>query len=541
VSVPPPPPTHRYWPWALLWSGVFALAHTQSPLYYSNQHQYFLHGLADAGVGLLGEDWLANTQDPTPVYTALVTKAYEWFGPFAFQVFYFILLGVYFESIRRLVEAVPGFPARGPARVVFLTLFVAAHAAVLRVVSVELTGVDYPWYLQSGVAGQYVLGPGLQPSAFGVLLVTSLAAFANGRSVLAAGLAAAAAALHSTYMLPAALMTLGYMLVLCREGQALRALAAGLLALAMVVPVVVHNVRAFFPDDAHGFREAQRLIAEVRIPHHAVVDRWLDGIAVAQLVAMFVAIALVRRTRLFPVLVFVTAVCVVLTIIQVLTGSHTLALLFPWRFSAVLMPVATALTLAHLSRFIGQRLEHREAACRGVIVSCAIITAALVAGGMDVLWRELGYRMNEAEVPLLNFVKEHKKPGDVYLLPVRFPNLTGARRGSVSTTFTPPPRAQPGATLIPVDLQRFRLHTEAPIYVDFKAVPYAEADVLEWHRRMRDCERWYEQRLWDDGMIREVRAAGITHVVATADRDVTSPDLDLVYRDEGYRLYRVKD
>src|SRR5262249_55641660 len=150
----------------------------QSPHYFSNQHQYLLHGLADAGFGLLDQDWLANTKDPTPVFSTVVEKAYAWLGPFAFQVLYFVMLGVYFESVRRLVEVVPGFPDRGPARVVFLTLFLAAHAAILRVLSVKLTGIDYPWFLQAGVAGQYVLGPGLQPSAFGVLLVASLAAFA---------------------------------------------------------------------------------------------------------------------------------------------------------------------------------------------------------------------------------------------------------------------------------------------------------------------------------------------------------------------------
>ena len=30
---------------------VFALAHTQAPLYWSNQNQYFLHGLAQGGLG----------------------------------------------------------------------------------------------------------------------------------------------------------------------------------------------------------------------------------------------------------------------------------------------------------------------------------------------------------------------------------------------------------------------------------------------------------------------------------------------------------
>ena len=40
-------------------------------------------------------------------------------------------------------------------------------------------------------------------------------------------------------------------------------------------------------------------------------------------------------------------------------------------------------------------------------------------------------------------------------------------------------------------------------------------------------------------MINEVRAAGITHVVTTTDKDVTSLGLKLVYEDESYRVYRV--
>src|SRR5262249_58283649 len=105
--------------------------------------------------------WLGNTKDPTPVFSTVVENAYAWLGPFAFQVLYFVMLGVYFESVRRLVEVVPGFPDRGPARVVFLTLFLAAHAAILRVLSVKLTAIDYPSFLQAGVAGQIVPGPGL--------------------------------------------------------------------------------------------------------------------------------------------------------------------------------------------------------------------------------------------------------------------------------------------------------------------------------------------------------------------------------------------
>ena len=57
--------------WLLL-GIVFAISHTWSPLYFQNQNQYFLHGLAQAGVGHLKFDWLASTRDPTPIFSMFV-------------------------------------------------------------------------------------------------------------------------------------------------------------------------------------------------------------------------------------------------------------------------------------------------------------------------------------------------------------------------------------------------------------------------------------------------------------------------------------
>jgi hypothetical protein len=98
-----------------------------------------------------------------------------------------------------------------------------------------------------------------------------------------------------------------------------------------------------------------------------------------------------------------------------------------------------------------------------------------------------------------------------------------------------------GEVGIPVDLQRFRLLTGAPIYIDFKAPPYAADEVIEWHARMANAERWTKERDWDaTGILDEVRSAGITHVVTTTDKDVTCEGLERVYGDESYRVYRVK-
>lgn len=337
-----------FWPWAVVWAALFALAHGQSPAFYSNQHQYLLHGLARAGLGNLDQDWLANTQDPTPVFSGLVSITYRLTGPFGLHALYFLVLGAYFEGVRRLVEALPGMPAAGDGRSLFLLLVLAAHACVLRVASTEFTGVDWPWYLQAGLAAQYLLGPGLQPSAFGVLLILSLGAYAHHRPMTAAALAAGAAVLHATYLLPAGLLVLGYLVSLTWHGLPRIALAAGVLALVVVAPVLAYDLKAFVRDDAGLLPEAQRILAEVRIPHHTMVKHWLDATAWVQIGIMAAGLVAIRRTRLFLPLAVPAAIAATLTVVQVLTKSDALALLFPWRFSVVLMPVAVAVLLAKL-------------------------------------------------------------------------------------------------------------------------------------------------------------------------------------------------
>src|SRR5438105_6363622 len=232
-----------------LLAAAFALAHTQAPLYYSNQNQYFLHGLAQGGSGFLDRDWLANTADPTPVFSAAVAWTYGHVGEWPFQAVYFVMLMGYFVSVALLIEALPSLRSgRGVAGMgTVLMLLIVVHAAVVRLAVVHLTGTDYPWYVQSGVAGQYVLGPGLQPSAFGVFLVTSLAAFLHGRPVLAAAFAVVAWVFHATYLLPAAWLTLAYMHVLWHGGRRRACAAFGAGMLLAAAPIAWYAVRTFAP------------------------------------------------------------------------------------------------------------------------------------------------------------------------------------------------------------------------------------------------------------------------------------------------------
>ncbi len=518
---------------AMLLAVAFALAYTQSPLYFSNQNQYLLHGLAAGGLGHLDRDWLANTRDPTPVFSAFVGASYRHLGEWSFQATYFLLLMGYFLSTRWLVAPMPGLPDTRAFRLAFAALFTAAHAAILRVASVELAGVDYPWYLQSGVANQYLLGTGLQPSAFGVLLLTALAAFANGRPVLAGTMVGLACAFHSTYLLPAAMLFPGFLVMTVKKSEngGPAAFKGFLVASILAAPAAVYALFTFGSANHNTFAESQRILAEVRIPHHSEIERWFAVPDALQIAWIAVGLLLLRRSALFWVLVPAAAIGLALSLVQYETGNHTLALLFPWRIAALLVPVATAVILANAAAFLP--------ASRSVEWIASAVVVALTVGGIWVMAARVGYRVNHAEVELLEYVRTHAEPQDTYLLPVGIPEVGGGR-GTASTTFTPPPRPKEGSNLIPVDLQRFRLHTGSPIYVDFKSVPYFDLEVIEWLRRMRQCEAWYAGDWTSLGQVQELRAAGITHIVVPAAKPLPTDHLDVVHSDPAYIVYRLR-
>src|SRR5436189_6461634 len=92
----------------LLGAAAFGVAYCQAPLYYSNQNQYFLHGLAEAGEGLLRDDWLAQTADPTPLFSGLVALTARYHYPWMFHVYHAILFAVYGAALLGIFRAVVG-------------------------------------------------------------------------------------------------------------------------------------------------------------------------------------------------------------------------------------------------------------------------------------------------------------------------------------------------------------------------------------------------------------------------------------------------
>lgn len=516
---------------------VFALAYTQAPLYYSNQNQYFLHGLAAAEVGQLPEDWLANTLDPTPVFSALVAWTVRLTHPWAFHLYYALLQGAYAAALVGLFAAVVGSDLARNRWPVFVALLVLVHAAVVRWCSYRWLGLDCPWYFQAGLAGQYALGAMFQPSTFGTLLVVSACLFVRGHIWLAVVVAALSATIHTTYLLHAGFLTAAYLSSLLYERRPGQALWAGSLALFLVLPVTIYAVTTFRPGEAEAFAAAQDVLVNFRIPHHCRPDLWLDVVAGLQIAWMVLAMILARPARLFFVLFIPFVLGLLLTGAQLASGSNTLALLFPWRISVVLVPMASGVILSRLAAIPWLPLEGAK-----IKAMAALLVIGLAAAGVWLSAARMGFRTSDDELPLFEFVRHNQAPGQLYFLPVNVPNLAAATRGSFSSDFKPLPEKKRDPRLIPIDLQRFRLHAGMPIFVDFKSIPYKDAEVLAWRRRIDLAQKVQDQlnKGQLEGAIDRLRSLRVTHLVRQQGQELSTPSLRPVFAGGGYLVYRLE-
>ena len=482
---------------------AFAAAHTQRPLYYSNQNHRFLHGLAHAGIGYLPEDWLANTADPTPLFSLLVEATCRWGHIRFFYVYQVLITAVYLASLVGIAHLFFGPTWRLSQTLVFVALFVFVHSTLLNTALGGEYVSEVGNFLHTGVAGQYVLGPCLQPSVVGVFLIASVCLFVYSRPYAAVFAAALAATLHSTYLLSAAFLTLSYVAVLVVDRRSKAAMTTAGMALLAVAPVVVYTAIRFQPSSPEEFATANAIMAHKRFPHHTDLNHWLNMAVLVQVILVLAAIVVSRDRSLPPVMLISLAGAFAMTFLQNELVSDSLALLFPWRASVWLVPTATTVLLARSIAALF-RLPVWTKFRAGVIASVSGVFIAVCAG--DGLQRMSVWNMaHSREAELFEFVKGEIREGQVWL--------------------------------VPVHLETFRLATGAPIFVDYKSHPYKDAEVLNWKQRLDLAESVYAD-LRSDTLISVAFHEGITHVVTGT--PLTDSRFELAYRDQFYVVYRLR-
>jgi len=498
----------------LAWAAIFAILYAQSPLYTSNQNQYFLHGMARAGLGYLNRDWLAGTPDPTPVFSALITLTYALtHSNLLFYVYYALLMGVYVFSVYGLMDLLFDLKRSTTRSLLFLALFLGAHSAALRYLLSKFAGSNATFLVEGGVAGQRLLGQVFQPSTFAVFLVLSIYLFLSNRRSWAALTLALAVTMHPTYLLCGGILTLAYLWVIFRETKQVKTVVVyGLKVLLPVLPILVYTLVTFRPTNPILYGEAQHVLVYFRIPPHALISEWFNWTVLVQCVFVLAALALLYRKSLFPIFSILAAFTVVLTLVQAVVASNTLALLFPWRGSILLVPLGVSVLLADLVTRVMEAWQPGPRSQQGLrILSLAGISALMLIGAMRFQIERAGQLANPAN-PMMNFVAAHKSPGDIYLIPAN-------------------------------GLENFRLVTGAPILADFDSIPYRDSDVMNWYQRLQ-WSSWFYESLGGDNPCKTLmdiaKDYGVTQAVVERHNPHTvCQSLQIMYQDSAYRIYAI--
>lgn len=485
------------------WGGVFALAHSQLPLYSGNQNSYLLHAVARVESPALAADWFARTVDPFPLFTA-ISAALMRISPTALHVAYALMLLTFGAALWLLVKAAA--PGSGwPARTAVMAFLVLLHSMQVNFLA---QGLPEPWtpdFWTSGLASQYVLGPVWQPSVFGALLVLAVALAARRRFAAAVVFAVAAQAVHASYLLGAASLVAGIAWAAWTEDgntrRAWRLLIGGGLAM---LPFVIFNLWRFRPTDPDLFAAAQTILFEERIPHHANSAVWWSNLAWLKIGLVVAGLACVWKQPLRRVLLVPVLFGLVLSLVAGMFRIHSLALLFPWRVSVWLVPVALALAAGWLAEFIGRRKPGRAVL---MVAGMLGVCACLLAAALGVLgFRQLQSAQNPFYEETLAAVRAHLQPGDVLL--------------------------------IPPHLEEFRLDARVPIWIDRKTHAYQDAEILAWKARLEAAEAWYAgqpeklEALDPDGAVSWVLLDSLTAAAPLP------PASECVFSNAIYRLVR---
>ena len=494
--------------WFLLGATVvlFLLATPAEPLFYGNQVTKYLIGMADANVGFLREDWVTNTRNGLPAFRGLVFLIY-WLGlPQLSYVFWATLTGIFAVGTLGLARSLQGQKTFADCMRFDRSSFIFAAFFIL-------TNIGLLTKLWWGVAQQHLLGPALEPSHFATLFPLAILLYATERRVAAFLCTIPIGLFHPGYIIPVAVLLAGFVIAdrenLRRFGfSAWGALALALIALAAHALYLQIHFMSTSPELAE---RANTILTEKRIPEQAMVSHWLFSWgSAARILAVLLAMWLARKHVIGRVLLVAFAGIVALTLLQVLTGNHLLALIAPWRTSVWVVSLSVIVLLGAAAQFVDRQLERPEFGprMRLPVTGFLVVLAAVAAlEGANAKFRDFGAsRLAGYEIYLKSAANAHT----LYL--------------------------------VPTDLSNIRIDTLAPIYITGKSHPYQDYEVLEWYRRTQVADALYKPAVIDCVALENLaRHERLTHMLVTRfDQTVSCSFARLVYLNAEARIYALK-
>jgi hypothetical protein len=285
----------------------------------------------------------------------------------------------------------------------------------------------------------------LQPSAAGCLVLLAVGLWLRNRVWWAAALVVIAGLIHPTYVVVAAVGLVAAAVADLVAGRGWRRFPgyAGTVVVAFVLTSVLNPGVGGLAGSTGT--EALRRFAFERIPHHTLWTSWRthDLVLLALIVVAIVAVRPLLEGRWLAVWMAVaTLISLGAAVVVEWSRWATLALLFPWRITAVVVPVAATVVAVRLAMLLA-RLEFRHWRI-----------AVLAVAGAAAAW-----------------------------------GLSGTLAQQRPTESDPAVRAvlaaQPkGVGLVPLGAENVRANAGVAVYVDWKSQPYAGDDLEAWWQRV---------------------------------------------------------
>jgi hypothetical protein len=429
-------------------------------------------------------------------------------------VFYFYyagLMGIYLFSILGIVTFFVDINRSRTVYILFIAILLTIHSAAFRFLLSQTIGDNWKYILEDGLADQRLLGSVFQPSSFGVFLLLSIYLFLKGRPGWAVICAVMATTIHPTYLLSAAALVLSYMVIIYKEERSLRkTLLLGIVALVLVLPILTFSYFNFAGTPAETSRRAQEILVNFRIPHHTKYEWWLDATALVKIGMILLAIHLIRKSSARLILLIPFTIAALLTIVQILSGSNTLALVFPWRLSTFLVPLSTTIVMAKALIYISSRYPTFFGKQKKLIEFLSLLLIAMVVLiGAIRFYLDNNRKLSAVENKMMAYAAATHTPEDIYFVPKK--------------------------------MQDFRLATGSPVYIEFKSIPYRDIDVLEWYDRIQNLERFYKKK--DCRIVYELLENGdATRVVIPIEDSAPKCERLLpIYQDDYYGIFKLDE
>jgi hypothetical protein len=286
-----------------------------------------------------------------------------------------------------------------------------------------------------------------------------------------------------------------------------------LLALLLVSPIVAFVYATFWGSDPAATAQARDVMANYRLPHHTWINQWFDLSVIVQVLLVLAALYILRKNRLFWIMLLSFLMVLALTLLQVFLQNDNLALLFPWRFSVVLVPLSTCIVTAWLLSKVVEHSPFDQTRFSNIqdkflVGICVAILLSLMVIGVVKFSLDLREKQSAQERAMMSFVAQNKSHGQSYLIPIK--------------------------------MQDFRLATGAPVFIEYKSIPYTDREVMEWYSRILKASRFYRTTIPNtvcDLLARFAMDYGITHVVL--ENNYAEPQCLSGYRLYGDRYYTV--